>query len=270
MNCYEILEVSQNASPEVIKAAYKSLMQRYHPDKNPDNAEVAAHALNVVQAYELLSDVGRRAAYDISLKQQLAVGLQAGRNENAGVRTSLVTNGLQWKHDRLSYGILWILITLIILVSLTVMYQLNGGQRAEMSRISLPKPDAIVSLNEAVPKTIPVFISNLTVEINGAGGLPGDTTRVLTIPTLGLKVGAFDADNVLRYIENNKEQIRQNLEQKLVYAKYDDLIKLDGEQYLKDLVKDSIANSTGIPRSEETVEQYGVVDILLPRSFSVN
>ena len=32
---YDILEVSHTASPEVIRAAYRSLMQRYHPDKNP-------------------------------------------------------------------------------------------------------------------------------------------------------------------------------------------------------------------------------------------
>ena len=68
MNYYEILEVSPAASPEVIRAAYKSLMQRYHPDRNPDDASAAVRATRVVQAYEVLSDAERRAAYDRELQ----------------------------------------------------------------------------------------------------------------------------------------------------------------------------------------------------------
>ena len=69
MNYYEILEVSQNASKEVIKAAYKSLIQRYHPDKNPDNVQIAERASLVVQAFEVLSNVDKRAVYDLQLKE---------------------------------------------------------------------------------------------------------------------------------------------------------------------------------------------------------
>ena len=54
MNYYEILEVSRNASKEVVKAAYKSLMQRYHPDKNPGDTAIAERAAMVVQAYEVI------------------------------------------------------------------------------------------------------------------------------------------------------------------------------------------------------------------------
>lgn len=66
-NYYDILEVSRSASPEVIRAAYRSLMQRYHPDKNPGNGQAAARAVLVVQAYETLSDAARRAVYDATL-----------------------------------------------------------------------------------------------------------------------------------------------------------------------------------------------------------
>src|SRR5687768_14542925 len=71
MSYYETLEVSPNASQAVIKAAYKSLMQRYHPDKNPDDSSVAERAVQVLRAYEVLSNEAKRAAYDEQLKQRL-------------------------------------------------------------------------------------------------------------------------------------------------------------------------------------------------------
>ena len=42
---YELLEVSQNASDEVIARAYKVLAKKYHPDMNPDNKEEADNKL---------------------------------------------------------------------------------------------------------------------------------------------------------------------------------------------------------------------------------
>lgn len=64
---YDILEVSRTASPEVIRAAYKSLVQRFHPDKNPDNPNAENLLKLINNAYDTLSDPSRRAAYDVML-----------------------------------------------------------------------------------------------------------------------------------------------------------------------------------------------------------
>ncbi len=64
---YDVLEVSRTASHEVIRAAYKSLVQRYHPDKNPDNPEAESLLKLINNAYETLSDPERRASYDLLL-----------------------------------------------------------------------------------------------------------------------------------------------------------------------------------------------------------
>jgi formylglycine-generating enzyme required for sulfatase activity len=62
---YEILQVHRCAEPEVIVAAYKRLIQKYHPDKNPDNREEAERRTReFMAAYAVLSDPDRRAAYD--------------------------------------------------------------------------------------------------------------------------------------------------------------------------------------------------------------
>jgi hypothetical protein len=60
---YAILEVSENASPEVITSAYRSLARKYHPDTNPSPAaNTRMKSINV--AYDVLSDRNKRAAYD--------------------------------------------------------------------------------------------------------------------------------------------------------------------------------------------------------------
>lgn len=65
-NFYEVLEVSPAASPEVIKAAYRALMEKYHPDKHPEHrrtwAEEISRQLN--QAYAILGHPQKRRDYD--------------------------------------------------------------------------------------------------------------------------------------------------------------------------------------------------------------
>lgn len=71
---YDLLEVSPDASPEVIRAAYRQLALKYHPDKQPDGrarqqAEERMKQINA--AYDILSDPARRAEYDYRLREGL-------------------------------------------------------------------------------------------------------------------------------------------------------------------------------------------------------
>jgi molecular chaperone DnaJ len=60
---YEVLQVSRNATEAEIKKSYRSLALKYHPDRNRDNgAEETFKEIN--EAYEVLSNAERRAAYD--------------------------------------------------------------------------------------------------------------------------------------------------------------------------------------------------------------
>ena len=62
---YDNLQVSWKASPEVIRAAYKSLVQKWHPDRHPDKREEAERVLRIInQAYEVLSDPIQRERHD--------------------------------------------------------------------------------------------------------------------------------------------------------------------------------------------------------------
>ncbi len=77
---YEVLGVNRDASDEEIKKAYRKLAMKWHPDRNPDNPKAEEHFKEAKQAYEILSDSGKRAAYD----QYGHAGVDASAGAGAG------------------------------------------------------------------------------------------------------------------------------------------------------------------------------------------
>ncbi|HAF00097.1 MAG TPA: molecular chaperone DnaJ, partial [Methylophilaceae bacterium] len=61
---YEVLGVNKDASEEEIKKAYRKLAMKHHPDRNPDNPKAEEQFKEAKEAYEMLSDEQKRAAYD--------------------------------------------------------------------------------------------------------------------------------------------------------------------------------------------------------------
>ena len=61
---YEVLGVNRDAADDDIKKSYRRLAMKHHPDRNPDNPKAEEHFKEAKEAYEVLSDANKRAAYD--------------------------------------------------------------------------------------------------------------------------------------------------------------------------------------------------------------
>jgi curved DNA-binding protein CbpA len=283
MNYYEILEVSPKASQGVIKAAYKSLMQRYHPDRNPGNAEAAEHSALVVQAYEVLSDTGRRVAYDSELKSQLD-NLNTIQNR---VRNTIASASLDEKEYE-GHWLLWLLIAALILILWFVFSPSSKNQsvgaesKSTSSLLGILQPNsqpnsANIYATPISTRTIPAYLKDLNVDLDIPARPSVKSGFVLSIQTIGVVAGTFDSGKFMSFMEDNKEYIGQKLAEKLASARYDMLIKQNGDQYLKRVILDAIGEITNTSRLEalpssgnEPHSHYGAVDILLPDSFMVS
>ena len=61
---YEVLGVGRDATPEQLKKAYRKLAVQFHPDKNPGDASAEEKFKELGEAYDVLFDEQKRAAYD--------------------------------------------------------------------------------------------------------------------------------------------------------------------------------------------------------------
>ena len=61
---YEVLGVSRDASDAELKSAYRKQALKYHPDRNPGDSAAEEKFKQASEAYQVLSDADKRAAYD--------------------------------------------------------------------------------------------------------------------------------------------------------------------------------------------------------------
>lgn len=74
---YDNLKVTRNAPPELIRAAYKTLTQKYHPDKHPGNADAERVMALINVSYQVLSDPTQRDEHDGWIAHQEQMAAQA-------------------------------------------------------------------------------------------------------------------------------------------------------------------------------------------------
>src|SRR5689334_8763599 len=61
---YETLGVAKSADEKELKSAFRKLAMKFHPDKNPDDKDAERKFKEINEAYEMLKDPQKRAAYD--------------------------------------------------------------------------------------------------------------------------------------------------------------------------------------------------------------
>ena len=75
---YDNLKVARNAPPEVIRAAYKTLSQKYHPDRNSENPDAIRVIQIINSAYAVLSDPAKRREHDEWIARMESQDAQSG------------------------------------------------------------------------------------------------------------------------------------------------------------------------------------------------
>ncbi len=277
MNHYDVLEVSPKASSEVIRAAYKSLMQRYHPDKNPNTTESQERAPLIALAYDVLSNPDKRLAYDRELVlRTLAVRPVAGQKPlqaASGMRS--------W------YA--WLLILCITgaggMILVLSKKTKAPGPAAQESRpvaaretgVHTKEADAGGPASDALQaRMIPAFVTHLSITLTPLDQASSNVAHVLQIPDLSLRVATGDPARWVQKIEMQREALIRQLLVKLASAQYDELIKADGDLYLKRRIEETVGEAIGLEKSTPVPSSSALgqapqlpLEALLPQSYSV-
>jgi hypothetical protein len=136
---YDVLQVERDASPERVRAAYRRLAQKYHPDKMPGNANASRAMAAINAAYEVLSDGHRRAEHDLWIRR-LARGNQPAAAV-APVPSTLwafMHPARHWAWYLLLGTLLFVLGTLASAIYLTAMPARAIVVKAEPCQLSAP------------------------------------------------------------------------------------------------------------------------------------
>ena len=187
LDYYETLQVSRDADGATLKSAYRKLAMKYHPDRNPGDAEAEASFKACNEAYECLKDPQKRAAYDRFGHDAFTQGMNGGGGPGGGfggggpegfgdigdIFESIFGSAFGGGGGR-------------------------GGQRQTNRRGADLRYDMQVTLDEAfhgTTKEIEIEVSQMCETCDGTGATPGTSERTCNLchgqGTVRAKQGMF-------------------------------------------------------------------------------
>lgn len=289
---YEILEVSPNASQAVIRAAYKSLIQSYHPDKNSGSLGMEQQTVIIREAFEVLSDPQKRTEYDESLRQQKSSASENNTHPVPAAQTSQLNNS-QSSDVAVGWSIPIIILIVFILGILMSgspsqnheLTQVEPENETEQMRVSaeLAKENELADERKKeeskTARTILKLATNIKVKMfpNKYGsnfcGEYSICTHYISIPTLGVVVRESDSEKIIQHIQKNQGILIEGVKKQLGELPYTDFTQVNGEEVLKRIILEQM-NQTIVGYENiglYHISQYkGVEEVLLPDSFSLH
>lgn len=260
-NHYDVLEVSHVASQAVIRAAYKSLMQRYHPDRVSD--ELPAEALSekavlINMAYEVLSDPESRISYDREISQASIPELRKATRTIGSMRDS-----------KASVSAYVYVIGFVLVASLASYLFLQKddlpGKEGKPAIGKIMEKERTPYTENASVRVLPVFFDDVHLPLRNS---PDQSSKFgyVHIPIIGLKLTAVDSNDWVRIIELSKDIIQKKIAVRISDSLVDDFLKADADLRLKGIVEEVVLESLEIDRNTKS----GVrVEALFPKGFSL-
>jgi len=243
-------------------------MQRHHPDKSPDPAAATEHAARIAQAYDVLSQPDKRQSYDAQLlRQQQALQVAsltaqaaqaAARTPSALKRRPSPTTATRWQ-VRYAWGLIVCIIGSGVLMQVLSRKPLPPSRlEAQGSPLDVSHPVSAGVVPAAsgageraagdVPQSIPLFVTQLSITLVPYGVAAQGPVHVLLIPELGLRVGTDNPTRWVQKIEADRPALIQRLMERLSRAAYEELVKPEGDLYLKRLIEDAMCEAIGLDR----------------------
>src|SRR5438067_1671698 len=167
---YEVLGAARGAHQDEIKRAYRKLAVKFHPDKNPDDPHAEEKFKELGEAYDVLIDVGKRAAYDRfghAAFSQGAAGFGGGFHDPFDIFREVFGGGSGGIFESFFGGA-------------------GGGRAEERQRGSDLRYDMQITLEEAAfgtEKEIEIRKLDTCDQCNGSGAESG--SRSINCPTCG-------------------------------------------------------------------------------------
>ncbi|HKW42338.1 MAG TPA: J domain-containing protein [Gemmatimonadales bacterium] len=162
---YQTLGVSETATTDEIKKAFRRLAKQYHPDRNPTNPQAAERFKEINEAHDVLSDADKRKKYDQLRRYGAFAGV--GREGGAGG----FTQGGEAPFDLSDLGSFGGLGDLF-----SSIFGRRGGTRSEDEEeieTSISIPFRVAALGGKVPVTL--TLPEVCPTCGGSGGAPGAT-----------------------------------------------------------------------------------------------
>lgn len=305
-NYYAVLEISPNASEMVIRAAYKSLMQHYHPDKNSGDPEMERKTIIIREAFDVLSDREKRKAYDLEFAQKefetnnfheksssSNSETMSQKSEQPTTMAQLPNGAKKFRYEEWSYTLLFLLFILFIVKNSdtsqnkpddpVIQQQFTEeNDAAKIARLVTEKEAALENerkeIQSKIALTIPKFAVNVIVKMPPSDELGSNSCskyevckHSIKIPIIGLLAYKHDSEKVIQNIQKNKSIIISNIKRRLAKHSYTELITVNGSSILSKILLDEINESVigKFDSYQHRIDPIGVQEILLPESFSI-
>lgn len=218
---YEILQLREDASSEVIRAAYKSLIQKFHPDKQQNNPKAIDYAKSITQAYEVLSDIQRRAQYDERLRQSRRFASEF----DTPIATSKLDDSQAFHENRGTVkvtskrikGILWFCAGMIFLIFCGYLWQeINYRnnekitQKVANAELILENDKRMAYVADRESRTISPFNRKIVVHVKPK---EFESTGTLVIfPKISFVLSKVEFEKSKAYFEINADMIAKKIE----------------------------------------------------------
>ena len=290
MNAYAVLQVSPQADAEIIRAAYRNLMQRYHPDRNPGDLQAAEMAVRVSQAYEILSNPEKKAAYDAQLlREQAAHSPQADRLAAIRAAQRGKGNALTQVKSRTPWVLMGIALLLCVCIiwlfirnspptvfgskpteQLSEIRQQMGqattteAQRRQLfarkqqliqNHSELAREDSAARVDELAERSFALLTAPITLQLEPTAGTELMNLRI-ALPEITLLLGSFDTANMKDRLIKHRARIVSDLVQSFSKQPLAFSNNANAENVVRALIRKSVMSSLEIRIDEEFPSTY--------------